>query len=187
MGIANQSEEQFRGLFDQHHRAVYAYCRRRTDAHTAADCVAEIFLVAWRRLDDVPSDDAARAWLYGVARKTLANVFRGDKRRRRLMTRLRDTAPLENPETEVLVVRREQDEMMLAALGRLRPQDQELLRLAWWEELPHIEIAVLFGCSEDALNHRIHRAAQRAAKEYHRLDRSSGVTETPTKARRGEA
>jgi len=33
------------------------------------DVVAETFLVAWRRLDDIPAE--ARPWLLGVARKTL--------------------------------------------------------------------------------------------------------------------
>lgn len=39
----------------------------------AADAVAETFLVAWRRLPEVPSGEEARPWLYGVARRTLAN------------------------------------------------------------------------------------------------------------------
>ena len=59
MGIAAPSEQRYRSLFDRHHREVYAYCRRRTDAQTAADCFAETFLVAWRRLGDVPDGDAA--------------------------------------------------------------------------------------------------------------------------------
>ena len=186
MGIADQPEERYRSLFNHHHRAVYAYCRRRTDAQTAADCVAETFLVAWRRLDDVPNGDAALRWLYGVARKTLANEFRRNRRRQGLLTRLRDVEPAENPGTEVLVVRRERDRMMLAALARLRPQDQELLRLAWWEELPHADIAALLDCSTDAVNHRIHRAAQKAAKEYQRLDHGHAAIRTATEVRGGE-
>jgi RNA polymerase sigma-70 factor (ECF subfamily) len=84
------------------------------------------------------------------------------------------------------VVRRERDATILAALAELRPEDQELLRLAWWEELPHAEIAPMVGCSTDAVTHRIYRAAQRVAKEYQRLDRSHETVEMPRQLRGGE-
>jgi RNA polymerase sigma-70 factor (ECF subfamily) len=170
VGIAVSSEQRYRSLFDRHHREVYAYCRRRTDAQTAADCFAETFLVAWRRLDDVPDGDAALGWLYGVARRVLANEFRRSKRSRRLLTRLRNTEPVPRPGPDVVVVQKEEDRIMFQALARLRPQDQELLRLAWWEELPTTAIADLLGCSPNAATHRIQRAASRVAKEYQRLD-----------------
>lgn len=67
---------------------VYAYCGRRTDAEAAADCVAETFLVARRRMGDVPDGDAALGWLYGVARRTLANEYRRTRRWRSLLARL---------------------------------------------------------------------------------------------------
>lgn len=59
-----------------------AYARRRCDDALAEDVVAETFLVAWRRLDDVPAH-AALPWLYGIARRTLANQHRGRERLRR--------------------------------------------------------------------------------------------------------
>ena len=53
-------------------------------------------LVAWRRLDEVPADlSAARAWLFGVARKTLQNTRRRDDRHDAVAVRLvdADTVP----------------------------------------------------------------------------------------------
>jgi RNA polymerase sigma-70 factor (ECF subfamily) len=174
-------------LFGRDHREVYGYCRRRTDADTAADCVAETFLVAWRRLDDVPDGDAALGWLYGVARRTLANEYRRTRRWRRLLSRLRGVDDrVADATPEVVVVQRERDRTVLAALEHLRPEDRELLCLALWEELPHAEIGVLLGCSTDAATHRIHRATRRAAREYRRLDRSHVVDETPRQVRGGE-
>jgi DNA-directed RNA polymerase specialized sigma24 family protein len=67
------AEARFEGLYAAHGRAVLAYAARRTpDAQDAADIVADTFLVAWRRLDEVPAAQEARLWLYGVARKVLA-------------------------------------------------------------------------------------------------------------------
>ena len=170
MVTTDATEVRYRRLFDRHHREVFAYCRRRTDAETAADCLAETFLVAWRRLDDVPDGEAALGWLYGVARRVRANEFRRTRRWRRLLTRLRGTDAPADPTPEAVVVRRERDATVLAAVAELRPEDQELLRLARWEELPHAEIASVLGCSTDAVTHRIHRAAHRVAKAYQRLD-----------------
>jgi RNA polymerase sigma-70 factor (ECF subfamily) len=58
---------------------------RRTDnADDAADVIAETFLTAWRRLDEIPAGDQARLWLYGVARHqpdaeaTAARVVNGE-------------------------------------------------------------------------------------------------------------
>lgn len=186
MEFAEDAELRYRRLFDRYSRDVYAYCRRRTDAETAADCAAETFLVAWRRLDDVPVGDGALGWLYGVARRVLANEFRRIRRWRRLLGRLRRVEPAPDPGPEVVVARQERDRTMLAALSRLRPEDQELLRLAFWEQLPHGEIGALVGCSTQAASQRLHRATRRVAKEYQRLDHGQILIETRQRLRGGE-
>ena len=162
------TEQWFRNLFERHHRAILSYFYRRLDPDEAFDAAEEVFLVAWRRLEDVPSDDEARKWLYGVARRICANHERGHRRSQRLIAKLAH-APrrvLDGPET--IVVRRSRDQAVLDALAALRPQDRELLRLAYWDELPHAEIAALLGCSRNAVDVRIHRALKRLGKEFGR-------------------
>jgi RNA polymerase sigma-70 factor, ECF subfamily len=48
--------ERLERLFRDHARDVLAYARRRTDPATAEEVVAEVFAVAWRRLDRVPRE-----------------------------------------------------------------------------------------------------------------------------------
>ena len=186
MAGTNGLEQRYRRLFDRYHRQVYAYCRRRSDAQTATDGLAETFLVAWRRIDEVPEGDAALGWLYGVARRVLANEFRRTRRSRQLATRLRADGWASDLTPEVVVVRQERDRVMLAALAELRPQDQEVLRLAWWEELPHAEIADILGCSQNAATLRVHRAARRVAKEYQRLNHGHPAVEVTRQVRGDE-
>ena len=181
-----ETEQRYRRLFADYHRDIYAYCRRRTDAQTAADCASETFLVAWRRIDDVPGGDASLPWLYGVARKTLANEFRGARRRRRTSDSLRDNPSQADPSPEVLVIRREQDQQVLKALASLRPRDREVLQLALWEELPHAAIAELLGCSTQAVTQRIYRATRQVCKEYQRLDQGHGLARVARQLRGGE-
>ncbi len=144
----------FETLFEKHARAVFAYVVRRTSsAADAEDAAAETFAIAWRRHDAIPDD--ALPWLYGVARRVLANQRRGGDRRLRLIDRLRSlpAAPVGHIGGESTPA--------IDALDRLRPDDQELLRLVAWEELSHAEIAIVLGISPNAVAIRLHRARAR--------------------------
>jgi RNA polymerase sigma-70 factor (ECF subfamily) len=151
--------DRLESLFEAHHRALLAYAARRSPTLAdAEDVVAEVFLVAWRRLSEVPAGEEARPWLFGVARNTIANQRRGFTRRLRLQARLEQTT--ERPMTEVPVPNSDA-EPALEALSRLSASDQELLRLAAWEELSHAEIAEVMGISVNAVAIRLHRARAR--------------------------
>ena len=76
----------FRALYGAHYRAVCRYLAARTDADVVEDVAAETFLVAWRRLGDVPEHE--RAWLLATAGKCLANDRRSRERSGRLAERL---------------------------------------------------------------------------------------------------
>jgi DNA-directed RNA polymerase specialized sigma24 family protein len=79
----------FDALFQQHVAGIASYCRWRSCSFAdAEDAVAEVFLIAWRRFEDVPIGDDARPWLYATAWRVLANQARANARRRRLNERL---------------------------------------------------------------------------------------------------
>ena len=148
--------ERFEALFEACHQPLLAYAARRCPTLAdAEDVVAEVFVVAWRRLDDVPLGEQALMWLYGVARRTLANHWRGRARRQRLQVRLEETAAVLVPPTPT------GDDAAREALARLSASDQELLRLVAWEELTHAEIAQVLGISVNAVAIRLHRARAR--------------------------
>jgi RNA polymerase sigma-70 factor (ECF subfamily) len=75
-------------LYEKHNRAVRAYCLRRLDDDDVSDAVASVFAVAWRRINDVPRDEMALQWLYGVARRVVSDYHRSLRRRNRLTERL---------------------------------------------------------------------------------------------------
>jgi RNA polymerase sigma-70 factor (ECF subfamily) len=162
--MPSSDEARFLRLYEAHSEQVYAYFKRRTDTTSAQECAADTFLVAWRRIDVVP-DDKELPWLYGVARRVLANRRRSARRAGRLSEKLATVGANPGPSPETIVVRRQEDEQLLDAVSRLRPQDQELLRLATWEELPHSEIAAMLGCSRHAVDQRLYRATKRLARE----------------------
>lgn len=165
-------EDRFGALFEGTHRALLGYALRRVvDPADAADVVAETFLVAWRRIDDVPVGDEARPWLFGVARRVLANWHRGERRRLALADRLRESLAEAVVEPVVEPASAVEDRVgdVERALAGLGPDDQEILRLTAWEELAHDEIAVVLGISRGAVRVRLHRARRRLAERMAEL------------------
>jgi RNA polymerase sigma-70 factor (ECF subfamily) len=162
---AKSLEQEFRDLYRAHYPAVYAYFRRRTTLESAQDGTAETFLVAWRRRDELPGAEHRLPWLYGVARRVLANQRRSRDRRRRLYRKLTTAAVTSSPGPETVVIRDAGSQAVLDALERLRVDDQEVIRLARWEGLSHAEIASVLGCTPHAVDQRMHRAMRRLARE----------------------
>jgi RNA polymerase sigma-70 factor (ECF subfamily) len=179
------AEDRFRQLYDLHAGPILTYFKRRTDSETAQDCTAETFLVAWRRIGDVPAE--ALPWLYAVARHVLQNQRRGGGRMARLLDRLRGQQPRPAPSPELAVIRRFEDIELAEALRRLRPEDQELLLLANWEELPHADIGQILGCSAHAVDQRVYRAMHRLAREVADAGQKPSGTTTPAAQPEGES
>jgi RNA polymerase sigma-70 factor (ECF subfamily) len=154
----------FRELFETEARGVLGYALRRVESREdAADVVAETFSVAWRRIEDVPAQPEARPWLYGVARRVLANQRRGTLRRQRLADRLREQLQVTAPPATA-----PGDDRMEAvgeALARLSGQDREVLLLANWEGLTPAQIGAVIGVPGATARTRLHRARARLRAE----------------------
>ncbi len=161
-------EAAFRCLFARHHRHVLAYALRRTDQRAdAEDVVAGTFAVAWRRFADAPEEQLRLAWLYAIAARVLANQRRSLRRLSALRSRLRELSRAEAPGRGELAE-------VVAALRELRPEEQEILRLAAWEGLTSAELAVALGCSENAATIRLHRARKRLAEQLAKEEPAAG-------------
>lgn len=159
----------YRRLYEAHHAQVLAYCVRRVGRQDATDLVAEVFAVAWRRIDSVPHGEEALPWLYGVAFRVVMHHWRSQGRRRRLTSKLASVPPEPGPDPEAVVVRHKDYELVMRAAAQLRVKDQEVLRLALWEELTHQQIADLSGSTLPAVRQRFYRAKRALAREFERL------------------
>jgi RNA polymerase sigma-70 factor (ECF subfamily) len=151
------AERHFDSLFTEHIVGVASYCRWRAGSPAdAQDAVSEVFLVAWRRLDEVPAGSDARRWLYATARRVMANQARANARRRRLQETLDaepvGVHPVDDDPLESRVV---------DALSALGPRDREVLLLAEWEGLTPAEIAAVVRRPAVTVRGRLHRARRR--------------------------
>jgi RNA polymerase sigma-70 factor (ECF subfamily) len=165
----SDEEAKFAELYRRYVKQLHAYCLRRTSRSHAADAVADTFLVAWKKIDQIPRDDAALPWLYAVAFRILSHQWRHRARSRKLRDRLGGLADAGVEPPDVLVVRDEEYRIVLKASAQLRPIDQEVLRLTLWEELSHADVAMVLGIDPDAAKQRAYRARRNLAKEYKKI------------------
>lgn len=155
----------FDELYVKYRSRILAYCRTRSrSAADGEDALAEVYLVAWRRLDEIPTGDAARAWLYATARRVTANQLRSAHRSLSLFERL--SAWHIGPSFHELADASDADELIHTVLNRLKPIDREVLLLAEWEQLSSAEIAAVIGCSSGSARGRLHRARRRFREAY---------------------
>ena len=75
----SDEEARFTQLYRRHHTAIHDYCKRRVPDEMVDDVVAEVFLTAWRRLDEVPDGDATGLWLFRVAYRVVGHQWRGSR------------------------------------------------------------------------------------------------------------
>jgi len=162
--------ERFRTLYDTAYPRVMAYALRRARTREdALDVVAETMLTVWRRLDEIPIDRRRLPWVYGVARRVLANHYRTVARRDRLAARVAYQPGSAAPEFETVH----------EALDALRPDHREILTLAAWDDLDNDEISVVLGITPAAVAVRLHRARARLARELGRLGVAGAVEKSP--------
>jgi len=168
--------KRFERIYRENFRAVLRFAALRIDPERAKDVAAETFLVAWRRLDDVPAEP--RAWLLGVARKVIAGQFRSETRRDALTARVQGELHDEPADLAGAIAERES---MLTAFAALRERDREVLRLVAWDGLSPAEAAEVLGVTRLAFAVRLHRARRRLE---HELERDVPPPQVAQKTRR---
>jgi RNA polymerase sigma factor (sigma-70 family) len=151
--------ERFEATYRELYEPICGYTLRRVrQPDDAAEAISETFATLWRRFDSCPEGEQLRPWLYGVARRVIANQRRGERRRSALGERL--VANFDPAAFEATVA--PDDSTALAqAFATLSESDRELLSLEAWEGLTRDEIAVALGTSRAAVRLRLHRARTR--------------------------
>jgi RNA polymerase sigma-70 factor (ECF subfamily) len=152
------SESAFRTLWHRYGRAVYGVCHLELrDATAAEDATQEAFTRIWRRAGQFdPGRGAAPAWVLTVARNAARNIART----RRPTEDIHDHAQGADEGHEQRVADRFWVE---AALDHLSPDELRVIRLAFFEDLSHSQIAGRIGEPLGTVKTRIRRALGRLA------------------------
>ena len=161
-------EQTFKTLYRSIYPDLLRFVQRRADRDQAEDVVAEAFLVAWRRLDELPrAPEDARAWVFGIARNTLLNERRGRRRREALGVRLADPLATPTGDCDADLVASRID--LAKAWGALPAGHQEVLALAVFEHLQAPQAAAVLDISAVAFRLRLSRARRELRAHLDRL------------------
>ncbi len=162
-------EARFASLYELHQHRVTAYVRRRTEIDSVDDLTAEVFLTVWRKIDEAPEGDDAIRWLYRISYLVLTNHWRRSGRNRRLDRKLESIGIEASVSADEQVVMRQELRDVLEAASRLRPGEQEILRLSLWEHLSHEDIGAVLGIEANTAKQRLHRARKALVREHERM------------------
>lgn len=159
---------------------VARYARRHVGAHDASDVVAETFLQAWRRWEEVPTP--AFPWLLATARHIIGNQRRAARRRMALQERLKllDGAARSAADTAVLAADRRE---ALRSLAELSEEHREALLLIAWDGLSTRDAAHVLGVREGTFRARLSRA--RSVLERAQRDTQCRNAVAPTPVQQG--
>jgi RNA polymerase sigma-70 factor, ECF subfamily len=159
----------FEELYWRHHRDLLAFIRRRVPLDAAEDVLAETFVVAWRRLADIPVEE--RGWLFGVARNVIRNTYRAEARQRALHVKVAEReesiAAGTNAFDDAIASRTD----LARAWNQLSETEEEVIALVAWDGLSNTEAAQVLGVTTSAYAVRLFRARRRL---LHLLERRSG-------------
>jgi len=150
--------QRFSTLWAEYSPRVMAYAQRHVDHSMAQDVVAETFLVAWRRLEDVPGHPLP--WLLVVARNTISSQRRSRYRQDLGASEFERLERVAEPATGADVVATERASM-LSGLASLTFKQREALLLVAWDGLSPEQAAKVAGCATSAFRVRLCRARRR--------------------------
>ena len=153
-----RARERLELLFDANHEAVARYVWRRTRPDVVDDVVAETFLVAWRRLDDVPAESLP--WLLGVARRVISTQRRSVERQHSLVRKLADSTPQSSDDPSA-----PGDTAVISALAQLSERDREAITLIAWEGLTPAQAAAVLRIPRASFRARLSRAKRRLRQQ----------------------
>lgn len=151
-------DQRFREIYDAAYLDLLRFIRRRVHPSHAEDVAGDVMLIAWRRLDDIPTElSDARAWLFGVARNTIRGARRGSDRRAALAVRLAAASRSEGDagnHSEFVAQRVD----IASAWTQLSASHQEAIALTVFDGLATPEAATVLGVSSAAYRLRLSRA-----------------------------
>ena len=162
---AEGEAERFERIYRSTYPALATYVRRRIQPTEVDDVLADLYLMVWRKLDQVP--ESPLPWLYRSAWLQISSSHRAAGRR----PLVADPATWDG----VMVLPDHGDlaadmVSVAAAMSRLSAADAEILRLRYWEDLDGQALSAALGCSAVTARVRLHRAHTRLARVLGRLD-----------------
>ena len=162
---------EFGELYLEHSRAIYYLCLRMlSDPDKAEDATHDVFIKAFRKMNQFRGESSWRTWLYRIAINHCHNL-QAAWHERHMLTNA-DEAVWENTPTQTdsplrVLETKELGERIQKTLDGLPPEYRLLLLLVADEQLSYEEVGALTEQSADAVRGKLHRARKAFAALFH--------------------
>jgi len=157
--IARGDEQAFRSLYDRFHDRLLrlALVLGRGDESLAQDLVQTVFVIAAKKLRRVDNEEHLWNWLAQVARQTSVKAWRKRQRDPAMAQAeaLTEDCPA-NTEPDSFL-----EETLDVVLKALDVDEQQLVRIFYFDRLSHKEIADQFGTTPKAVSSRLERVREK--------------------------
>ena len=131
-------------VYAEHGALVHSFCRRSLDPARAADATQDVFLAAWRSRERYrPEAGSLAGWLLGIARYRVIDILRVDGRQPALVADPRNGGDqvFDRTVDEAAVTNLAERMLVAEALDELSDRAREMVRLSFFEDLTHAQIA----------------------------------------------
>jgi RNA polymerase sigma-70 factor (ECF subfamily) len=166
-----KAKEAFARVVREHQKAVYAVALSKLgNAHDAEDVKQEVFIEAWRNMENLRNIEKISGWLYKATLNRCRDHFRKKSRRKRREEQFAETAaPPPRPSAED----RESIEAMSRAISMLPERIRTVVMLKHLAELSYAEISQMTGLSKTKIDGRL-RAGKKKLRQM-LIDMGIGV------------
>ncbi len=147
----------FQRFLDAHRDVVWRFLVSSVGSAEAEDCFQETFIAALAAYPRLRAQSNMRAWVMAIAHSKAIDAHRGRARR---------AVPVAEPQAiaERATSSAARDEDLWNAVGELPERQRSAVVLRYLGDLPHREIAVAIGCSEEAARRSLHEGLSKLRK-----------------------
>jgi RNA polymerase sigma-70 factor (ECF subfamily) len=164
------ARSEFGRLYEEHSRAIYYLALRFLgDPDRAQDATHDVFLKAFRKMDQFRGDSAWRTWLYRIAINHCRNLQQAWHDRHILSNAdeyLMDNTPARADSPLRVLEIKELGQRIQQTLDSLPNEYRLLLLLVADEQMSYEQVAELTGQSTDAVRGKLHRARRAFAELF---------------------
>ena len=148
-------------LYDRYGRAAYGLALRvLRDETLAEDAVQDAFLTAWRTAAAYrPERSSPKAWILTLTHRRAVDIVRREQHRR--TQREEEASEPDAATAEETAILNWERRRVVQALDRLRPDERELLELAYYGGLTQSELADRLGVPRGTIKSRTYTALAR--------------------------
>src|SRR5436309_2700021 len=170
--VASGDTQAFERLYQAYEKRVFQYVSTFVrDQAVAEEIVVDVMVAVWRGAYTFTNTSRVSTWIFGIARHKAIDALRKVIRSEQETMELEKVTHLPNPAEGPLesIDRKQVAALTRQAIAKLSREHQEVIRLAFFEDLPYEEIAILLGIPVNTVKTRVFYAKQQLKQQLDRL------------------